>query len=153
VIGLDDHGYFTNIEKPSERFSTANVVFIFISDIGSEIMKDLLLQYNDRVKIPRMILRSNLKKILDKYWDHLKFGKIIHEVVPFLPLEEPHIRSIMESKLNILSSERSGIAWKELIVEESVINYLSGPNFITYENISKTFLMKGNSLLRLIVMT
>ncbi len=47
--------------KPTVRhISTTNAVFIFISDIGSDLMTKLLLIYGNRSLLPRNILRNEV---------------------------------------------------------------------------------------------
>src|ERR1700741_397177 len=136
--GLEERGSFTtNIEATNSYFdyvkrmtvtvpstiqtSTANFVFIFISDIAAEPMTKMLLTYGDRSLIPKNELRNEVKTSLDKQWNRLRLGKVINEVVPFLPLEPPHIKDILKDKLTRLAAENRFKYWYDMIVNEDVI--------------------------------
>lgn len=135
VGGLKERGSFRVYGSSGvESFSTENVVFILTSDIGAEDMEDLLIAYDDRELIPQQILRSEVKKTLDKQWDRLHFGSVVSEVVPFLPLEEKQIQQIMTLKLQLMSLEYRNLYWLDLCVESSVIQALSRPPFIQYRS-------------------
>lgn len=74
---LEDRGYVScpTVEQ-GRHFSTANVAFLFISDIGADRMIKLLLRFTEREKIPRNILRSEVKSALDAQWQRLRLGKV-----------------------------------------------------------------------------
>jgi hypothetical protein len=82
-------------------------------------MKNLLLAYDDRTKIPQSLLRMEVKKALDDQWERLNFGavrlpslfsppqptycltlpltslsQVVSEVVPYLPLEKKQIEEV-----------------------------------------------------------
>jgi ATP-dependent Clp protease ATP-binding subunit ClpA len=67
-------------------------------------MTKLLLAYGDRQALPQNVLREEVKKALDEQWSRLQFGKMIHDVVPFLPLEPSHLKEILEFKIQQLIS-------------------------------------------------
>ena len=148
--GLSERGSFTVDQKPSANESyldafwrltesstpvqvkTENVVFIFISDIGAELMTKMLLTYGDRSLIPKTELRNEVRAALDQQWARLKFGKVISEVIPFLPLEPVHIREILRDKLERMSEHFKLVNWNHFHVDDDVIDYMIGPNFIKY---------------------
>ena len=115
-----------------EVFSSQGVVFILTSDIGADEMETLLLAYEDRALIPQQILRAEVKKALDRQWERLHFGSVISEVIPYLPLEQTQIEQIMTLKLKIMSEEYRDMYWRDLCIEESVIQALSRPPFLQY---------------------
>ena len=67
----------------SQTYSTADSIFVFVSDIGQERMIKLLLRYGNRSSIPLPVLRSEVKAALDDQWADRKmqFGKLVDEVV------------------------------------------------------------------------
>jgi len=142
VSGLKERGEFTvhkNTGTKDERtlsYSTSDLIFILTSDIGADRMIKLLLAY-DRSQVPQHILRTEVKKSLDDQWERLKFGSLVSEVVPYLPLERDQIEEIIAMKLMSLSEEKQHLYWLSLSVDEDVIKYLSGPNFIMYDKYSR----------------
>lgn len=58
------------------------------------------------------------------------FGKMIHEVVPFFPLEQTHLQTILTKKFQILSKENQFLYWSQLIVDNDVVEYLVGQLFM-----------------------
>ena len=49
-----------------------------------------------------------VKGALDEQWQRLKFGKLVNQVVPFLPLEPAHIQQIIDLKLRDLGEQLEG---------------------------------------------
>jgi len=115
------------------RYATSNLVFVLISDIGAEEMTALLLRYGERANIPLSLLRTHVKKALDKQWGRLNFNKAVTGIVPFLPLEPVHIQQITELKINKLSSQYKHKYWLKLHIDQDLINYLSSTSFISYK--------------------
>lgn len=114
------------------QHSTENVIFIFISDIGAEKMTKLVLTYGNRSAIPQTLLRSEIKSALDDQWARLRFGKVVREVVPYLPLEPEHIREILRTKLHNTARDFQYSYWADLVVDEDVVSYLSSPPLVKY---------------------
>eukprot|EP01032_Pedospumella_encystans_P012998 gene12998-14995_t len=135
--------FFSSGTKPFARthpvtttHSTENVIFIFISDIGADMMTKLVLTYGNRSAIPQSLLRSEVKTALDEQWVRLQFGKVVREVVPYLPLEPEHIRDILRTKLRNLAADHRLSYWRDLVVDEDVIVYLSDPPLVKYSKYS-----------------
>ena len=116
------------------RHSTAECIFLFISDIGSARMIKLLLKHGDRADIPRAVLRNEVKAALDEQWERLIFGKVVNEVVPFLPMEQSHIEEVLRVKLHRLDSFNKAKWWSALVVDDSVVAHLAGPHYLKYVN-------------------
>lgn len=92
----------------------------------------LVLSYGNRSAIPQSLLRNEIKNALDEQWSRLRFGKVVREVVPYLPLEPEHIREILGSKLDNLNVDFRYSHWRDLVVDEEVVGYLSGPPLVKY---------------------
>lgn len=92
----------------------------------------LVLSYGNRSAIPQSLLRNEIKGALDEQWSRLRFGKVVREVVPYLPLEPEHIREILKSKLDNLKDDFKYSHWRDLVVDEDVVGYLSGPPLVKY---------------------
>jgi len=122
----------TTAASKTHTYSTSNCIFVFISDIGSESMIKLLLEYDDRKAIPQGLLRTKVRQALDEQWARLQFGKVISEVVPFLPMEQHQVQQVLSSKLDVLSSENKFTSWLELVVDEDVQQHLTGSQFLKY---------------------
>ena len=98
------------------HISTANSVFILISDIASEVMIKVLLAYQHRSLVPTNTIREVVKDALDAQWERLKLGKYIKEVVPFLPLERQHIQHIFAIKVQQIGIDLRSKRWRDLMV-------------------------------------
>lgn len=136
VPGLENNG---ELRWKEMSVSTVNCIFIFISDIGSDVMVKLLLTHGgDRLSVPIGALRREVKLALNQQWDRLGLGKNIDEVVPFLPLERIHLYQILISKLRHLSIENQFVYWSELVVDSAVVDHLVSPEYIAYTQFSAT---------------
>ena len=78
----------------SHSYSTGNLVFILISDVGWEEMVHGIVHYQDREHLPLIEFRNHIKRLLDRSWSRLQFGKVVNGVVPFMPLEPAHILQV-----------------------------------------------------------
>lgn len=114
------------------QVSTERVIFILISDIGADKMIKLVLEYGNRTLIPRQLIRHEVRASLDEQWSRLRLGKLVKEVVPYLPLEPEHIRLIMRGKLMHTASEYRYSYWLDLIVDPDVVLFLASPPFVKY---------------------
>ena len=122
--------------KPEEKVSTADVIFILITDIGVKSILKVLLNNPNRTEIPHTTMRRVVKNALDLTWKRLNFGKVINEVVPFLPFEPKQIEEVVELKLQQLSQQHARTKWAELCTTSELRRYLSSPasRFITYDS-------------------
>ena len=128
-----------------KQYSTSNCIFIFISDIGSDKMIDLLLKYGDKTLIPRQSLREAVKVALNqKLSSNLQFGKYIKDVIPFLPLEPNDLISILKLKLSEEAEIHRNSKWLDLIVDDNVVELLVGNKFIQYKNYTTTVRIKND---------
>ena len=145
LSSLGERGFVTSgsDSKSTAVLSTANCIFIFISDIGSERMVKLLLAYDEKKKIPKNAMRLEVKAALDEQWERLQFGKMIKEVIPFLPLERADITDILRLKIEQMSVDYQFIYWMDLAVDESALEELTGEQYITYANHTTTIRPKA----------
>ena len=116
-----------------ESVSTSNTIFLFISDIGTNITLNLLLKYGNREAIPHTELRHEMKKALDVQWDSLAFSRTIKEVVPFLHMEMKQIEEVFPIKISEMVDSVMSEHWHKLILSAELIQYLSGPPFVSYD--------------------
>ena len=123
---------FGTMTETYKTVSAANTIFLFISDIGADALERQLIYFQDRNNIPHNELRKVVKNALDVQWKRLNFGAVITEVVPYLPLEQAQIESIFELKISNLNKANQGTYWSELTIDHSVVEHLSGPQFINY---------------------
>ena len=123
---------FGTVTETYKTVSTANTIFLFISDIGADALERQLIYYQNRSNIPHNELRKVVKSALDGQWKRLNFGAVITEVVPYLPLEQAQIESIFELKISNLNKVNQGNYWSDLVIDRSVVEHLSGPQFINY---------------------
>jgi len=133
----------SSTEVRHEEVSTANCIFIFISDIGADRMTNLLLAYGDRASIPQNVLRAEVKTALDEQWARLHFGTAIKEVVPYLPMEQPQIEEVLRLKMASMAAEYRHFYWLDLVIDDAVVRHLSGPRYIKYYNHTAKFRVAG----------
>ena len=134
---LEGQGTLTHTDSTTHKtsmYSTSQVIFVFISDIGADRMTRLLLKYQKRTAIPTNLLRDEVKQALDEQWSKLRFGKTISEVVPFLPMEQQHIQDVLALKFFMLAHENKHVYWQDLVVDAEVTEHLSSPHFLMYIN-------------------
>ncbi|CAK4110412.1 unnamed protein product [Aphanomyces euteiches] len=116
----------------ARKVDCSNVIFVLISDIGVAAIEKLLMQYDKREEIPPATLENEVKKALDSQWKRLQFGKMIHQVVPFLPFEQRHVVEIIELKLAQLSSNYQGKYWRRLDFDAAIAPHLSRLESVLY---------------------
>ncbi|KAL4175053.1 hypothetical protein KRP22_000026 [Phytophthora ramorum] len=120
------HGVTKNID-------TANVIFVLVSDIGVADMEQVMIQYETREEIPTVQLERVVKAALDDQWKRLDFGKMIDQVIPFLPFEHQHIVEIISLKLRQLDENYRGKYWHRLWIEENIADYMSRLDSVHYK--------------------
>ena len=148
--GLREGGALTYMKEDKKRrthheISTSNAIFLFISDIGANDLETLLMYHQDRNKIPISQQRSTVKVAADKQWNTLNFGKLIKEVIPFLPMEKEQIIDVLRSKLREIALnfnsklDKNNNYWKDFFVHDSVLEYLGSNEFIDYRLVAQSF--------------
>ncbi|CAH0483016.1 unnamed protein product [Peronospora belbahrii] len=120
------HGVTQNID-------TANVIFVLVSDIGVSEMEQVMIQYDAREEIPTVQLERVVKAALDDQWKRLDFGKMIDQVIPFLPFEHQHIVEIIALKLRQLDENYRSKYWHRLWIEENIADYMSRLDSVHYK--------------------
>ena len=113
--------------------STANTIFLFISDVGTNVSLNLLLTYKTREAIPYVALRNEMKKALDEQWSSLALSRTIKDVVPFLHMEMKQIEEVFLMMINDTIYSTMLDYWRRLVVSAELITYLSGPEFVMYD--------------------
>ncbi|EQC32547.1 hypothetical protein, variant 2 [Saprolegnia diclina VS20] len=117
----------------ARKVDCSNVIFILISDIGVGNMENIMIQYESRDELPFGELENEVKKALDAQWDRLQFGKMIKQVIPFLPFEQRHIIDVINLKLRHLSVNYEGKYWYKLDIEPGIAQHLSTLESIPYQ--------------------
>jgi hypothetical protein len=116
----------------TRRYSTDKAIFLFISDIGADVMTKIVSKFGDRSSVPIYELRKEIKNSLDAQWERLEFTKSINEVVPYLPLEPQHIQEVIIKKMERYTHQYQLVKWLDVVLEEDVALYLSSSDFISY---------------------
>lgn len=140
---LDKHGFLTRSYIDSRtgishtyHCSTSHAIFVFISDIGNEELRNAVLQYGDRDLIDMIYFRNEVRMLMDEQWTRLNFGKTIKDVIPFMPLEPSHIWSILQKQVQLFSEGNRGKYWLKLVVDDRVIDHLAVSEMYKYETIT-----------------
>lgn len=121
----------------TEVFDTSKVIFVLISDIGKDEMFELILDNDGRENTPPHVIENKIRSVLQAQWDRLAFTQAIDGSVPFLPLEEEHIREVLELKLTELNQRGQTYKyWAELQWDVHLVERLSGRNFIKYTRLA-----------------
>lgn len=105
--------------------STENVIFLFTSDSGNDQMTKLLLSYGSRSAIPQNLLLNEIKSALN-------YGKFISKVVPYFPLDPDNIEAILHAKVRNMAADGRHSHWADLVVDNDVLAYFSGPQLVKY---------------------
>ncbi|GMF37828.1 unnamed protein product [Phytophthora fragariaefolia] len=92
-----------------------------------------MIQYETRDDIPTVQLERVVKSALDDQWKRLDFGKMIDQVIPFLPFEHQHIVEIIALKLKQLDENYRGKYWHRLWIEENIADYMSRLDSVHYK--------------------
>jgi hypothetical protein len=151
---LDANGFFSQVtyhpvtkEPVTKYYSTKNVVFLFISDIGHDMLTKAVLRYNDRHLIDGTFLKNEVKALLDKQWERLQFGKTITHVIPYMPLEPFHIDLILHKQLDYLSQQgMQDQKWLRLVIDEDVFDWLAIAESYNYESVTAEFAIFNESI-------
>ncbi|TYZ60630.1 hypothetical protein PybrP1_004887 [[Pythium] brassicae (nom. inval.)] len=117
----------------SRKIDTSNVIFVLVSDIGVLEMEHVMIQYEQRGDVPMATLEKVVKAALDAQWKRLNFGKMINQVIPFLPFEQTHIAEIIALKLAQLDRNYRGIYWHRLWIEDGIAEFMSRLDSMHYE--------------------
>ena len=118
--------YYNSKTQETETFDTSKVVFILITDVGGDRMFELILEKNGRELITKSYVQKEIRTILRKQWDRLQFTRVVSGNVPFLPLEQEHIREILEFKMQQLNHQ--GIKkhlWKRIEWTPEFVNHVT----------------------------
>jgi hypothetical protein len=114
------------------KLSTANVIFIFITDMGGEALTELVMSYDNRSAIPQNLLRSRVQRTIDAEWERLRFGTRISDVIPFFPMEPEGIREVLRAKLRAMAINSRAKGWAELLVDDDLVVHMSDPRMVRY---------------------
>ncbi|RMX64903.1 hypothetical protein KXD40_005630 [Peronospora effusa] len=101
--------------------------------IGVREMEQVMIQYETRDEIPTVQLERVVKEALDEQWKRLDFGKMIDQVIPFLPFEHQHIVEIIALKLKQLDENYRNKYWHRLWIEENIADYMSRLDSVHYK--------------------
>lgn len=150
---LDANGFFSQVtyhpvtkEPVTKYYLTKNVVFLFISDIGHDMLTKAVLRYNDRHLIDGTFLKNEVKALLDKQWERLQFGKTITHAIPYMPLEPFHIDLILHKQLDYLSQQgMQDQKWLRLVIDEDVFDWLAIAESYNYEAVTAEFAIFNES--------
>lgn len=112
---------------------TSNTIFVLVSDIGVPDMEQVMIQFEKREDIPTVQLERVVKTALDAQWKRLDFGKMINQVIPFLPFEHSHIVEIIALKLKQLDENYRGKYWHRLWIEDNIADYMSRLDSVHYK--------------------
>uniref|UniRef100_K3WL49 AAA+ ATPase domain-containing protein n=1 Tax=Globisporangium ultimum (strain ATCC 200006 / CBS 805.95 / DAOM BR144) TaxID=431595 RepID=K3WL49_GLOUD len=131
---LSSRAQFTYYKNGISRsIDTSNVIFVLVSDIGVVEMERVMIQYEAREDVPMATLEKVVKTALDGQWKRLNFGKMINQVIPFLPFEQEHITQIIALKLSQLDENYRGVYWHRLWIEDDIADYMSRLDSMHYE--------------------
>ena len=100
----------------AKTIDCSNVIFVLVSDIGADRMQKIILAHGSRDHFPQAELVTAVKDALDMQWQRLQFGKMVNEVIPFLPLEAVHIAEIITLKFRHMDVAYRNKYWKHLTV-------------------------------------
>jgi len=134
INGVMDTGMITKVRNGAvQTVHAVHAVFILISDIGYNETVRAIDRYRAehstnltmaRRNLPREVLRSTVREALDKQWKRLRFGKMVEQVVPFLPMTSWDIANVVRQKLHELGRQQEGRLWRKFSFDDHVPIFL-----------------------------
>ena len=115
-------------KETHRSISTENTIFLFITDVGADKLEELVVSYGNRDRIPQSVIRKTARSALVHHTGNVNFAKLISEVIPYMPMENSQIQDLLRMKIRKLPYI--------LNVDDSVVEYLSGPSFVEYRAVS-----------------
>ena len=119
--------FFTTTET-HRSISTENTIFLFITDVGADKLEELVVSYGNRDRIPQSVIRKTARSALVHHTGNVNFAKLISEVIPYMPMERSQIQDLLRMKIRKLPYI--------LNVDDSAVEYMSGPSFVDYVSAS-----------------
>jgi hypothetical protein len=107
-----------------KRYPTENLVILFTTDIGGPRIRELMLQYGGREKIPADVMQQSLHAVLNEPWGG-NIKKFVKGIVPFLPLGREQMVSICRFGLSTYGAKLRGKNWYDFVVDEAVVELLA----------------------------
>merc|ERR1711871_1292855 len=135
---LSDRPQLDVVDPVTKKTSTVhcdNAVFIFVSDIGANEIKEVVVKHNGRENVPEAELNHVVRSAMHNQWKRLHFEGLIDMIIPFLPFENKEIQQILRLKIEELADEHRGGFWKTLQVQDDVVKYLSTKKYIKYHGV------------------
>ena len=135
---LSDRPQLDYVDPVTRKTSTVhcdNAVFIFVSDIGANEIKEVVVKHNGRENVPEAELNHVVRSAMHNQWKRLHFEGLIDMIIPFLPFENKEIQQILRLKIEELADEHRGGFWKTLQVQDDVVKYLSTKKYIKYHGV------------------
>ena len=133
----------------SEHYDTSKVIFLLISDVGGDRMFEMVQAKNGRKNLSKGTVQREIGKIMRSQWDRLKFTQKIDGTVPFLPLEEEHVRQVLEYKLQKVRDQ--GIVkkkWKNIEWTNEFLEYMTTIHHNQYGIVYKRYLPEGSAVVK-----
>eukprot|EP01039_Chlorochromonas_danica_P008243 gene8242-9091_t len=120
-----------------KTYPTDQVIFLFITDVGSQEIVDYLVEVGGREKIVQPTLNQRVRTTIENEWNEqrLTFAKVITDVVPYLPLDRKDAADFLKVEIRYLSNQKAlERNWMKLVVDEDVVQMLINPPFLKYDN-------------------
>lgn len=136
---LSDRPQLDVVDPVTKKTSTVhcdNAVFIFVSDIGANEIKEVVVKHNGRENVPEAELNQVVRSAMHEQWKRLHFEGLIDMIIPFLPFENKEIQEILRLKVDELAKEHHGGFWDTLQVQDDVVKYLSTKKYIKYRGVT-----------------
>ena len=118
--------------EPNRSISTENAIFLFITDTGADKFRELIVSYGDRNKIPQSVKHSVARSALVEQIGNTNIAKWISVVIPYMPMENTQIQEVFKMMIRKLPYVVN--------VDDSVVEYMSGPSFVDYVGVSTSSL-------------
>ena len=125
--GFQENGFLTS-NNGAITINSANVMFLFITDIGADKFQELIVSYGDRNKIPQSVIRSAARSALVDHMGDSIIAKLIKEVIPYMPMEHNEIQGVLRMEIRKLPYI--------LNVDDSLVEHMSGRSFVDYISVS-----------------
>ena len=129
--GFQENGFLSSNDG-AITISTGKTIFLFITDIGADKFKELIMSYGDRNKIPQSVIRSAARNALTDHMGNSNIAKMIGEVIPYMPMENSQIQDLFKLKIKQFQIKKLPCI---LNVDDSLVELMSGPSFVDYVSV------------------
>jgi len=139
--------YYNHKTEDTEHYDTSKVIFLLISDVGGSRMFEMVQEQNGREHVSKGMVQREIGRIMRSQWDRLQFTQKIGGTVPFLPLEEEHVREVLQFKLEKVRDDgKNKNRWKDVEWTNEFLEHMTTIRNNQYGIVYKRYLPEGSAI-------